>query len=299
MISVKDIMNYLENENIEYGCSEISIIELNGCCSLNHVVKNSITWLKEGIMIERDTVTQNNLLLITTNANRNSFIDVPNVVFVDEPKRIFFKLVNHFFVNNSERKISNNACVETDKIGKNVSIGHFCYIGRETIIGNDVVIGNNVTIECPTFIGDNAIIHSGVVIGTDGYGYYLEDDIQQKVPHLGGVRIEKNVEIGANTCIDRGTIDDTFIGENAKIDNLCHIAHNCIIEKNSMVIALSMLGGSSHLGENSYLAPGCMIMNQKKVGVNSVVGMGSVVINDVEDNKVVVGVPARIIRGHI
>lgn len=146
-------------------------------------------------------------------------------------------------------------------------------------------------------IGCNTIIHSGVVIGTDGFGYFdNEDGLHEKVEHFGGVSIGDNVEIGANTCIDRGTLDDTYIGNNVKIDNLCHIAHNVTIEENSMVIALSMLGGSSTLKKNVYIAPGVMVMNQVTIGERSLAGMGAVVIKDVQNNKVVIGVPAKELR---
>jgi len=119
------------------------------------------------------------------------------------------------------------------------------------------------------------------------------------VPHYGGVVIGQNVEIGANTCIDRGTLDDTIIGNNVKIDNLCHIGHNCIIKDNSSIVALSMLGGSAIIEENSYIAPGVMIKNQLKIGENSLIGIGAVVIKDVEKNKVVAGVPAKVIRENL
>ena len=105
-----------------------------------------------------------------------------------------------------------------------------------------------------------------------------------------------NVDIGANTCIDRGTIEDTIIGDYSKIDNLCHIAHNVVIESNVFVIAQSMIGGSVLLKNDSYVAPGSIIMNQITIGNSSLVGMGAVVTKDVEDEKVVAGIPAKVIR---
>jgi UDP-3-O-[3-hydroxymyristoyl] glucosamine N-acyltransferase len=193
--------------------------------------------------------------------------------------------------------ISPNSVIETIDFGKNVYIGHNCYIDKNVSIGDNVVIKNNVTIEGKVKIGNNTTIFSGVVIGSDGFGYYQDNNgINTKVSHYGGVIIGDNVEIGANTCIDRGTLDDTIIENNVKIDNLCHIAHNVIIRENSLVIALSMLGGSSVLERNSYVAPGVMVMNQLTVGENSLVGMGAVVIKNVEKNKIVAGVPAKVIK---
>ena len=104
------------------------------------------------------------------------------------------------------------------------------------------------------------------------------------------------MEIGANVCIARGTLADTIIECNVKIDNLCHIAHNVHIGKNCLVIAQSMLGGSSVLHDDVYVAPAAAIINQVEIGRNSLVGMGAVVTKSVEENKVVAGVPAKVLR---
>ena len=182
-------------------------------------------------------------------------------------------------------------------IGKYVAIGHHCYIGKEVVLGDNVIIKNNVVIECPAQIGNNTIIWSGVVIGTDGYGYFKkEDGINYKVPHFGGVIIGKNCEIGANTCIDRGTLADTVIGDNVKIDNLCHIAHNVNIEDNVMITASVVLAGSSTVKEKVYIAPGAIILNQLTVDKNAFVTVGAVAMKNVHENTVVFGNPARVLR---
>ena len=187
--------------------------------------------------------------------------------------------------------------METRQIGKNVSIGHHCFIGRDVIIKDNVTIKNNVTIECPALIGEGSFISSGVVIGTDGFGYFKDQDGNYKnVPHLGGVKIGKKVVIGANACINRGTIEDTIIGDNVKIANLCNISHNVKIENNVIIITLSMIGGSAIVEKDSYIAPGSMIKNQAIIGKNAFVGMGAVVLNNVPNDKIVVGVPAEVLR---
>ena len=112
------------------------------------------------------------------------------------------------------------------------------------------------------------------------------------VRHFGGVSIGDEVMIGANTCIARGTIDDTSIGNGSKIDTLCHIAHNVTIGKNVTLIAGSIIYGSVTLGDNSYIATG-IVKNQHKIEKNAFVGMGSVVVKDVPDGATVYGVPAR------
>ena len=164
-------------------------------------------------------------------------------------------------------------------------------------IGDNVFIENNVIIDNKVCIGENTIIHSGVVIGKEGFGYFKNDDgISIKVPHFGGVEIGHDVEIGANTCIDRGTLDDTIIGDYVKIDNLCHIAHNVIIGKRTKITAMSLLAGSSELGDECYLAPGVIVKNQVKIGARCIIGMGAMVLKDVEDQKVIVGSPGKVLR---
>ena len=148
---------------------------------------------------------------------------------------------------------------------------------------------------------NNVTIEHGAVIGSDGYGYSrAKDGTIEHFPHIGGVHIGDNVYIGANTCIDRGSLGDTVIGKGSKIDNLVHIAHNVIIGENVMVIANSMIAGSVNVGlNNSWIAPSASILNQKSIGEGSTVGIGAVVLKDVEAKTVVTGVPARPLKQHM
>jgi len=275
-------------------------IDIDYLCFSNYtdIKANSIVWIKDVNKLQCDLNSLDTNLLIVTNVNLTN-VKNPKITFLvgENSKALFFELLNEFYLKKSDCFISNNATVETKSIGKNVSIGNNSYVNKDVIIGNNVTIKNNVVIECPTIIGNNCIIESGCIIGSSGFGYYNNSlGLYQKVPDFGGVIIGDGVEIGANTCIDRGTLGDTIIKDNVKIDNLCHIAHNVVIEKNCMIIALSLLGGSSHLEENVYVAPGSLVKNQLNIGRESLIGMGAVVVKDVENNKVMAGVPAKILR---
>lgn len=174
------------------------------------------------------------------------------------------------------------------------SVSNNAYIGENVSIGNGTMVYPNVTIYNDVKIGRNCIIHSGTVIGADGFGY--EKDKQGnmiKIAHLGSVVIGHHVEVGANTCIDRGTLGDTIIEDGVKIDNLVHIAHNVHIQKNVVVIANSMIAGSVVLEEGAWIAPSSSIRETKRVGKNALVGLGSVVVSDVSPNTTVMGVPAK------
>jgi len=141
-------------------------------------------------------------------------------------------------------------------------------------------------------IGRRVKIGPGARIGFDGFGYE-KDEVWEHFPHRGKVVIGDDVDIGANTCIDRGNLKDTIIGDGTKIDNLTHIAHNVVIGKNCIIVCLVCIAGSARIGDNSWIAPGAIIRNGIKVGKNVTVGMGAIVTKDVRDNVTVIGNPAR------
>lgn len=291
---VKDILCFLKGKGIRFEYLGEHNLYITSFSSLNYIKNNSVVWVKDVSNYNINQITEK--VLIVANTRERAYPN-HNFIVCENSKMVFFEILNEFFYDKPLQRICSDAIVETKHIGKNVSIGHNCFIGEDVILKDGVIIKNNVQIECPTVVGENTVIGSGVVIGTDGFGYYEDSKgYYKKVPHFGGVQIGKCVEIGANSCIDRGTIEDTRIEDNVKIDNLCHIAHNVHIGENSLVIALSLLGGSCDLKKNSYIAPGCLIKNQVKIGENSFVGMGSVVLKDVDDKKTVVGVPAKILR---
>lgn len=176
----------------------------------------------------------------------------------------------------------------------NTLIHNTAHVEDFDAIGDGTIIYANVTIYKGVKIGKNCIIHSGTVIGSDGFGYEQDKDGGWfKIAHLGSVVIGDNVEIGANTCIDRGTLSDTIIEDGVKIDNLVHIAHNVHVKKKAVIIANAMIAGSVVIGESAWIAPSSSIREGKKIGNNALVGLGSVVVKDVLPNTIVMGVPAK------
>lgn len=238
-----------------------------------------------------------NSLIVSLKFDTSSF-EKANFIFCDNPKAVYFTILNQFFHEETKVEfISATSVVEARSIGKQVYIGHHCYIGPEVVISDNVRIENNVSIQGKVTIGTDTIIRSGVVIGTDGFGYFEnKDGINVRVPHFGGVIIGEDVEIGANTCIDRGTLGDVVIGNHVKINNLCHIAHNVIIGDHAMIAALVNISGSVLIKKNVFISPAATVRNQVTIGENSLIGLGAVVVKDVEDNAVIVGVPGKNIR---
>jgi len=298
MIDISSIKKFLIESNISHEYVGDDFLKIETYSLPANIKKNSILWIKDPTKIKTYEVNKYEDVLIVTSSKAELDTSFGNFLISANSKELFFSIIEQFFSEPKKKNfIAKSSNVESEQIGKNVYIGYNCYISPKAIIKDNVIINNNVVIEGNVIIGNDTIVYSGVVIGSDGYGYYQNAEGKNiKVPHLGGVVIGNHVEIGANTCIDRGTLGDTIIEDNVKIDNLCHIAHNVHIEKNVSVIALSMIAGSVVLKENSYIAPSASVMNQLTIGKNSIVGLGAVVVKNVEDNVVVAGVPAKVIR---
>ncbi|TLX65771.1 MAG: hypothetical protein E6L02_07410 [Thaumarchaeota archaeon] len=146
-------------------------------------------------------------------------------------------------------------------------------------------------------IGKGCSIHTSAIIGKEGFNYVQDyDGTLLHFPHFGGVTIGDNVDIGPNTEVDRGVFDDTIIESGTKIDGLVHIAHNTHIGRNCFIVAGTVIGGSCEIGDGVVLGIGAQLKQYTKVGKGAVVGMGSVVLNDVAENMTVAGIPAKVLQ---
>jgi len=146
-------------------------------------------------------------------------------------------------------------------------------------------------------IHPSLIIGPGTVIGCDGFGYVRQEDYSLiKMPHQGNVIIEEGVEIGSNTCIDRAAQGSTIIRKGTKIDNLVHVAHGVKIGEHCLIVAGAVLGGSCEIGDYTFIGMNACVKEKVKIGINCIIGAGAVVLKDVEDNSVMVGNPAKLLR---
>lgn len=179
------------------------------------------------------------------------------------------------------------------KLGRQVRVGAGVVIGDDVKIGSDVKLYPNVTILDGSVIGDRVIIHSGTVIGSDGFGYAHDNAGRHvKRPHVGYVQIDDDVEIGANTCIDRATFGRTWIKRGTKIDNLVQIAHNVEIGEDSIIVAQAGISGSTILGDGVIMGGKAAISGHLKIGSRVTIAAKAGVINSQEDGAVVAGFPA-------
>ncbi|HEY6969769.1 MAG TPA: UDP-3-O-(3-hydroxymyristoyl)glucosamine N-acyltransferase [Candidatus Angelobacter sp.] len=188
------------------------------------------------------------------------------------------------------------ACVVIDA---DVEIGNHCTLLPHTVIYRGVKIGDNffahshVAVREDSEIGNNVVLHNGVVIGSDGFGFAKDNEGRwRKIPQSGKVVIEDDVEIQANSCIDRASIGETRIGRGTKIDNLVHVAHNCAVGENSMLCSQVGLAGSTELGKNVILAGQVGVAGHCKVGDGVIVTAQSGTHGDIEPGKMISGSPA-------
>lgn len=177
-------------------------------------------------------------------------------------------------------------------LGRNVRIYPQTYIGDGVSIGDDTVVRAGVKIYEGCRVGARCIIHSGAVIGADGFGFAPHDGVFEKIPQTGIVVIEDDVEIGANTCIDRATFGQTTIGHGTKLDNLIQVAHNVSIGRNNVFASQTGIAGSAHIGDGNMVGGQCGFAGHIKVGDYNEFGAQSGIPNNVGSKKRLIGYPA-------
>jgi UDP-3-O-[3-hydroxymyristoyl] glucosamine N-acyltransferase len=224
----------------------------------------------------------------------------------DDPYFSYSQLIANLYQENisyqqksaKDIKIGKNVTIMPNVyIGKNVTIGDNVTIDANSYIGDNVTIGNNTIIKSLSNIsfaeiGNNCFINTGVKIGQDGFGYVHNKGINHKILQLGIVRIGNYVDIGANSCIDRGAISDTIISDQVKIDNLVQIAHNVEIGQGTVIAGCSALAGSCKIGRFVQIGGHASISGHLKVGDGAKIAGKSGVIKDVAPMQVMAGIPA-------
>ena len=234
-------------------------------------------------------------------------------LYVDEPRAAFAKLLEIFTPKLVFRKgVSDKAYIGEDvKIGKDVIIMPFAcvddhavigdrvtlyphtYIGQYTEVGEDTVIYSSATVREHCHVGARCVIHSSAVIGSDGFGFTTKDGVHTKVPQVGNVVLEDDVEIGAHDGIDRAAMGSTVIGHGTKIDNLVHIGHNCKIGPNCLIVAQTGISGSTKVGHNVTFGGQVGTVGHIEIGANSVYAARSGIIGNMPEGQFCAGFPVQ------
>lgn len=293
-ISLEEILAVLGADAVLQGNRNLSISFIKPVDEANG---SSLVWLGSlpqdtGLFIENNPAAA--FLLPLPLPDMLQIPENKAVIFVNDSRLAAITILSRFFRQRPEWGRHETAVVHTEaQVHPDTYIGPHTYVGKCTIGRGSILYGNNYLYD-GVRVGENVTIHAGTVIGSDGFGYQPgQNKDWLKFEHIGGVSIGNGVEIGANTCIDRGALGDTVIGDGTKIDNLVHIAHNVQIGRHCLVIAHAMIGGSCVIGDGAWIAPNASILQKTRIGPGSTVGLGAVVLEDVPPNEIWAGVPAR------
>lgn len=283
-------------------------VEITGVAPIEGAREGEITFVANPKYLPKLNDTRASAVIVSkgiTSAQKN-------LICVDNPYLAFAKVLQLFHPRAYEAKgVDPRAWVSPQaKVGRDVTIYPFVYVGDRSEIGDrvilypgvyvgeDVVIGEdsilyaNVSVYARSVIGKRAILHSGVVIGSDGFGFVKEGRRNLKIPQVGIVEIGDDVEVGANTTIDRAAMGKTVIGRGVKIDNLVQVAHNVTIGEDSIIVAQVGISGSTRIGQNVTLGGQVGVAGHLKIGDNVMVGAQSGVAQDLPPNGAYTGSPA-------
>lgn len=287
-----------------YGIKEISAAlddfgligdpQFDNFADLDKAVEGSIVWMRS---TNAEHLYDNPASVVVCKHDYSDQHPDKCFVIVDNPRLAFVKILNHCHPERRSASIDTLAWVHPGaELGEGVHIGTGAVIGLCTI-GNRTRIDEGVVIKDGVVIGDNCHIMTGAVIGADGFGYERDKDGKlHKFQSLGTVLIGDDVDIGANSTVDKGALRDTIIGRGTKIDNLVDIAHGAHIGSDVAIAGFGDVSGSVTVGDKVYIAPHASITNDVKIGTGAFIGIGAVVTRDVPDYEVWMGVPAREIR---
>jgi UDP-3-O-[3-hydroxymyristoyl] glucosamine N-acyltransferase len=270
-------------------------IVICGLATIETALDGALTFLSNGKYTQYIYSTQASAIIVNTDFVPKTKLK-PALIYVDDSYTAFTSLLDLFNSNNSKKNGIEQPSFITPgtKLGKNIYVGAFVYIGDDVIIGNNVKIfpnsyigdhvriGNNtkiyagVKIYSLTQIGEDCILHSGCVVGSDGFGFApMADGSYRKIPQTGTVIIHDNVEIGANTTIDRATLKSTIIHKGVKIDNLVQIAHNVEIGANTVIASQAGIAGSARIGERCVIAGQVGIVGHIELANGTIIGAKS------------------------
>jgi UDP-3-O-[3-hydroxymyristoyl] glucosamine N-acyltransferase len=287
-------------------------VEITGAAGLQDAGKGQITFIAgtESLKGLENSRAEAALVPLDTPAMHLPLVRVKN------PRLAFARVLKIFYVEpyyatgiSDKAAIGRNVVLGSElslypfavvadgaRIGDRVTLYPGVYIGKGSVIGDDSVIYSNVSIGVKVVIGKRVIIHAGTEIGSDGFGFVTDGGRHHKIPHIGGVIIEDDVEIGGNCCVDRATLGNTIIKQGTKIDNQVQVAHNVTIGEHCLLASQVGIAGSSTLGNYVVFGGRVGVADHTNVGDGVLAGGGSAVTKDVEPGQMIAGFNAMPVR---
>lgn len=283
-------------------------LKITGPATLQNAKEGEITFFSDEREMQLLANTKASAVVVPESVSLEGL----NLIKVKNPRLAFAKIMEIFSPKKELKGIHPTAIIEKNvqigenifisaytfigensRIGNNVKIYPFVYIGEEVEIGDDTLIYPQVVIREKCKIGKRVIIHPGAVIGADGYGFVKDENNKHyKIPQIGNVIIEDDVEIGANTCIDRAMLDSTIVKRGTKFDNLVQVGHNDIIGEDCLIVAQVGLSGSVVVGDRVILAGQAGVSDHITIGSDTIIGGQAGVTRNVPPNSFYSGYPA-------
>ena len=291
-LSVVEILSFLNDKVIKVD-GEYNEVIIDNLAEVERVNETTLDWINPS-KPNKQAIAESSKARVLLVDESVAPIDGKVLIHVNNPKVALAEVGNHFFVEQPKAGIHPTAVIVPEaKIGKDVSIGAYCVIGKAEI-GDGCVLDSNVRVYDDTVMGKGCVIKTGAVLGGAGFGYERDADGNKfRFPQIGQLIMGDYVEVGANTCIDRGALADTVIGDYTKINNLCHIAHNNKIGRNVTITGCVNVSGSNVIDDDVWIAPNSSIRGWVHIGNKATVGMGAVVVKDIPEGETWVGNPAH------
>lgn len=295
-IYIKDILSFLGDKVLGIDGlqgNEKDTLYIDNLADAQHINETTLDWVNPARENKQATVQGSKARVLLVDDTIQP-IEGKVLLRVKNPKLALAEIGNNFFVDKPKPGIHPTAIIHPEaKIGNYVTIGAYSVIGRATI-GDFCVIDSNVSIYDSVVMGHHCFIKAGAVLGGSGFGYEKDTNGNKfRFPQIGSLIMGDYVEVGANTCIDRGSLSDTIIGDYTKINNLCHIAHNNIIGKNVSITGCVNISGGNVIDDDVWIAPNSSLRGYIHLGKGCTLGMGAVATKDIPAGETWVGNPAR------
>lgn len=291
-ILIEEIITFLGDKVINVD-GPVQDMFIDNLAEVERVNETTLDWIKPSKSNKQEIAEQSKARILLVDESVFP-ITGKTLIHVKSPKLALAQIGNHFFVEPWNSGIHPTAIIHPEtQIGKGCYIGPYAVIGK-AIIGSHTYIDSHVRIYDGVVIGHDCVIKDGAVLGGAGFGYEKDEEGNwYHFPQIGQLIIGNNVDIGANTCIDRGSLSDTIIEDYSKISKLCLIAHNNKIGRNVEITGASMLSGSNVIEDNVWIAPNSSIRGWVHIEEGATIGMGAVVVKDIPAHETWVGNPAR------
>ena len=291
-IELSDIVEFLGDRVLNI-IGSIKGVWIDNLAEVERVNETTLDWINPSKLNKQQIAESSRARVLLVDTSVQPISDKV-LIAVKNPKVALAEIGNHFFVEKIKPGIHPTAIIHPEaKIGKDVSVGSYCVIGK-AVIGDGCVLDSNVRVYDDVVMGRNCVIKASAVLGGAGFGYERDEEGNKfRFPQIGQLILGNNVDVGSNTTIDRGALSDTTIGHYTKISSNCLIAHNNKIGCNVTIAGCAMLSGSNIIEDNVWIAPNVSIKGWVHIGESATVGMAAVVVKDIPANEIWVGNPAH------